>query len=449
MYNWLSKLPVIGEAFRSNEGGVPQQAAMPNPAAAGEAAKAAVTESSKADEEDAKAVTSAIREQEAALSGAIDKAQQYGQAGFDAAVQYQNELRRLEAQLEAGILNETSFGDAARKAKADFDSQIKSLEERNKAAEGITAAIEESTKAGKELGAAAGPIRDQFRQTAEEIKRALEGKLITPEEAKRQTEAAAEAMNEGFKKAGEQKKSVEDIDKAIKDSTKAGKELGAAADGIRNQFVNAANEIKDKVSRGLISPEDARDQMAAATDAMNEELKRLGEDVNFAEKIRDQLKTAGEKVQEELAKIEANQTLSADEKAKAKGNVLEKAREALPGGGQDDPVKKFRKAQQELQDAFRNNVIGQEELLQREARIREELDSSLSDLRDKQETNAQPDRRAVSASNVNSSEGASTFFRLLRGSDDPTKKQLDEMKRQTQLLERVNAALGEQQVVRL
>jgi hypothetical protein len=79
------------------------------------------------------AVNRAIAQQEQHLSTAVDKAQEYGQAGFDAAVEYQTELRRLEEQLQAGILNETAFANAADKAREKFEGQVDAIKDRNKA----------------------------------------------------------------------------------------------------------------------------------------------------------------------------------------------------------------------------------------------------------------------------------------------------------------------------
>lgn len=423
--NALAQLPLIGKAFASSQGGnvgKSEQTKPANDAAAQAAATAeAMKEAAKEEEQAQKSIADAIRSQESALSSAIEKSTQFGQAGFDAAVKYQQELRNLEAQLEAGILNETSFGEAARRAKADFDSQLKSIEERNRAAEDITKELQKSAKAGAELGAAADPIRSQFASAAEQIKKDMEA--------------------------------------------------------------------------GLISPEAAKQRMGEAVDAMNAELKRMGEDQKFAEKIRDSLKTEVQKVQEELDAIDKNQTLTADEKEKAKSQVkdrfsgslpgsdeksaADKFREdqkklteafdagliskddfksrqaklkedlaaALPGAAEKDAADKFREDQKKLKEAFDAGLIDKDEFKNRQAKLKEDLDSSVSDLRDKQERNKQSDRRAVSAVDVNSSEGASTFFRLLRGQDDPTKKQLEEMRKQTRLLERV--AEAETEVVQI
>jgi hypothetical protein len=251
------------------------------------------------------------------------------------------------------------------------------------------------------------------------------------------------------KYAEEQKKASEDIGKKIKDSTKAGAELGAAAEPIRAKFASAAEQIKRDMEAGLISPEAAKEKMGEAVDAMNEELKRLGEDQKFAEKIRDGLKSEMDKVNDELSAIDKNQTLTAAEKEKAKAQVLEKAAASLPGGKEKSPVDKFREDEKKLREAFGSGVIDAAQFRERMGNIQKELEDSVADARDKQERNKGPDRRAIGATDVNSSEGASTFFRLLRGQDDPTKKQLKEMEKQTRLLANVEQALASQEVVNI
>jgi len=341
------------------------------------------------------------------------------------------------------------------------------------------------------------------------------------------------------KTAEEQKKASEDITKEIEKSAQAGKELGAAGQAARDEFAATANAIKSQMESGLIDPEQARKQMAEATDAMNEELKRVGEDVDFAKKMRESMQTEGEKVAAELKKIDDNKTLSPEEKEKAKAQVKEKAAGSLPGG-EKSLTEKFRDDQKKLQDAFDNGVIDEGEFKRRAAdlkktlndalpgaaektpadkfredqkklqeafdggaidsgeldsrsaelkkkmaeslpganektpadkfkedkkklqdaldagaidpetfkervgNLKDELESSVDDVRKNQEG---PDRRANQAVDVNSSEGASTFFRLLRGQDDPTKKQLKELEKQSKLLASVDAALREEQVV--
>jgi len=322
--------------------------------------------------------------------------------------------RRKELEKE----NEAEGKRAEDRAKAIKDSLLSPYDEMQKKVAEVNDLEQRGLLTAEQRAAAEGKIRDEF--------------------AKQDPLAQA-----AVKYAESQKKASEDIATKIRDSAKAGKELGSAADPIRAQFANAAKQIKDDLENGLISPDDAKSRMGEAVDAMNEELKRLGEDQKFAEKIRDSLKTETQKVKEELAEIDKNQTLTAEEKEKAKGQVRDKFTAGLPGAAEKDAADKFREEQKKLKEAFDAKLIDKDEFKARQGRIRDELEASVADAKDKQDRNNQPDRRAVGAVDVNSSEGASTFFRLLRGQDDPTKKQLDEMKRQTRLLERVAEAEAE------
>jgi hypothetical protein len=368
--------------------------------------------------------------------------------------------------------------------KAEADRQKKAEDRANTIKEGLLSPYEKM----QEKIAEVNDLEQRGLLTAEQ--RAAEEAKIRDEFAKQDPLAQSAA-----KYAEEQKKASADISQEIEKSAKAGKDLGAAGQDARDQFASAASEIKDKLDKGLIDPEEARKQMSEAADAMNEELKRVGEDLDFAKKIREGLQTEGQKVAAEIKKIDDNKSLTEEEKDAAKKQVRDKAKESLPGGGEETLADKFNKDRQELQDAFDNGVIDSDELekrtgelkkklteslpgkaeqdasdkfreeqeelrdavdagiidpeqfKERMGNLRSELEDSVADEKDKRERNAGPDRRANQAVDVNSSEGASTFFRLLRGQDDPTKKQLKEMEKQTRLLAKVADDLADTEVI--
>ena len=343
--------------------------------------------------------------------------------------------------LKGGTDREAIEEEMARRKELEKENE----QAQNKAAERAKAMKESLLSPWEQMQQKINEVHDLEKRgllTAQE-RAALENKIT--DEFVAQTPAA-----QALKKIQEdQKKTSEEFANKIRDSAKAGLELGAAADPIRAQFASAAEQIKKDMEAELISPENAKEKMGEAVDAMNEELKRLGEDQKFAEKIRDGFKSEMDKVNEELAAIDKNQTLTAAEKDKAKGQVRDKAAASLPGGNEQSPVDKFKEDQRKLKEAFDKGIIDKDQFKERMGNIRGELEGSIADAKDKQERNAGPDRRAVGATEVNSSEGASTFFRLLRGQDDPTKRQLKEMEKQTRLLANVEQALAEQEVVNI
>ena len=159
-YNAMSKIPILGAAFQSNEGGV--AAAGGAAADAGNAQGAGAPMAAAAEEADN--FTNAIGRQESALSTAIERSQQFGEAGFAAAVTYQTGLRDLEGDLERGILNETSFAQAAEKLRDAFDSQVASMEAK---AAATRALADEDAAAEQANTAAMTKQTDAFFKAAE------------------------------------------------------------------------------------------------------------------------------------------------------------------------------------------------------------------------------------------------------------------------------------------
>ena len=336
------------------------------------------------------------------------------------------------------------------KAGSDADAveaQIKAREDAEKAAEQARRKDEDRAKSIKE--GLITPLEKYKQQLAEANDLYDKGLLPLNDYLGRVAQINGEfqkadpAIQAQLKAQEEQRKVAADLASQVEKAATAGLDLGAAAAPIRAAFDQTAAEIRNNFERGFIDADEAKSQMGQAVDAMNEELKRLGEDQKFAEKIRDGLKTEVQNVQDELDAIDKNQTLSADEKERAKAQVRDKFAVGLPGAQQKDAADKFREDQQKLKDALDAGLITPEQFRERQENIKKEMEDSVAEFRDKQQRNGGVDRRAVGAVDVNSSEGASTFFRLLRGQDEPTKKQLEELRKQTRLLERVAEAGSE------
>jgi len=81
-------------------------------------------------EENAARTLQGLRQQ---INDVVADSARLGQAGFDAALQYQTALEELQRQFEQGVINETTLAAEANKARAIYDDQVKSVEERNKA----------------------------------------------------------------------------------------------------------------------------------------------------------------------------------------------------------------------------------------------------------------------------------------------------------------------------
>jgi hypothetical protein len=279
-YKFMSNVPIIGAAFAgggpnaSVDAGAKQagEAVGAAPAAdvaagADQAAKAAA-EAAKEEEQAVESVNSAIARQEELLSAAIDKSAEFGQAGMDAAVAYQNKLRDLESQLQAGILNETSFANEAKKAKDAFDAETKAIEDRNKAAEeqaqedrrqqeaqqqAQTAATDkyfEATAEAEKFGDQGKKASEEYSAGLMDLNRQLEAGMINTETYKREADKLNKAFDgqvdamEARKKAEE--KRAEEIKRAKEDVAKAGEfqQENVAALGRKSSQSLQGNDIR-------------------------------------------------------------------------------------------------------------------------------------------------------------------------------------------------------------
>jgi phage-related protein len=62
------------------------------------------------------------------INDVVGDSARLGQAGFDAALQYQSAIERLQKQFEQGVFNETTLAAEAKKAREEYDLQVKSIE---------------------------------------------------------------------------------------------------------------------------------------------------------------------------------------------------------------------------------------------------------------------------------------------------------------------------------
>lgn len=170
--NFLATLPVIGGAFASDVGNatvaVDNSAAMADQAKAAEEASKLAEAAMKEEADAVESINKAIERQHGLLSTAINSSAQFGQAGFDAALQYQESLRELDRQLEAGILNETSYANAAAAVADAYNDQTKAIEARNKAAADL---IAEDAKAEQENQNATTKQTDAFFEATKDIEK--------------------------------------------------------------------------------------------------------------------------------------------------------------------------------------------------------------------------------------------------------------------------------------
>lgn len=208
------------------------------------------------------------------LDGAIEKAGEFGQAGFDAAYEFQQSLEDLQEQANSGELNAEQYARGVANATAEYDRQIESLkviqEETRKAAEEAERKAEADKQVADQLLEQARIQRefggDADRAQAAENVAAVEREIaaLSQEEAARSAdgqEVAAEAVRERIaqlQKVREEQQAIADGSAAAAEAEKQRLEDQRA----RIDELLAAGQEQTQVERQII---DVQEQQAQAT----------------------------------------------------------------------------------------------------------------------------------------------------------------------------------------
>jgi hypothetical protein len=131
LQEFLSGIPVIGEAFASAQGGVVKQVSdqVSSAAASTQSLADAVSRLSEEELREADLRQRIVDQFTESVSKAIDESAKFGQAGFDAALQYQEAVDDLKDKLDAGLFNEETFRREAARAGEAFKSELSRIEE--------------------------------------------------------------------------------------------------------------------------------------------------------------------------------------------------------------------------------------------------------------------------------------------------------------------------------
>ena len=276
LLNFLANIPIIGMAFARNEVAPDNSVSVAK---------------MKEEEEAVKSINEAIERQHALLSTAIDSSTKFGQAGFDAALQYQESLKELDRQLEAGILNETSYARAAAGVADAYKEQTNAIEARNKAAADLIAedakgeqanqnaiskqtdAFFKLTKAAEDLGSAGTDAALQYQNALIELNRQLVDGMINEESYARAASLVTDAYNEQTKAIEDRNKAAAELvaedakteqdnqnattkqTDAFFEATKDIEKFGAAGADAAAQYQSGLMDLNEQLRSGMINQE--------------------------------------------------------------------------------------------------------------------------------------------------------------------------------------------------
>lgn len=266
------------------------------------------------------------------LNKAIEESAQFGQAGFDAAYQFQQALAALQRQAEDGILNENAYQQEVERATAAYQSQIATIKD---------AQAEEKKKADEARRAAEAAIEaDQKRADA-----ALERQRIDNEFG-------------GDSKRAEAAKNVLAIENEI---ARAEAELQAARDAGDQDAANAAAARIAQLDQVAAKERDIASGAAQQREEADRKAMQAVEERKRAEEQKaKQVAALEEQYAERAADIEADRldALSRRSNEALTGNDLRSSAGAsqflaLATGREDPAVEEYRKQLRELQDIKR------------------------------------------------------------------------------------------------
>jgi hypothetical protein len=375
-------------------------------------------------EADAQATVAGLR---AEISKAIDDAAQFGQAGFDAALQFQNKIEELGRQFDSDLINEETLRRGVAAANAEYDAQIgkvkqlqdeqrrlidadrarlEGLLEANSAAvqleQDLLAVQREQARVSEQLAAAraAGNAADADAAAARQAELdQLQGKLED------QQLALEQGFGQGFQAA------FQAVDENINALIAKSQEFGQAGFDAALRLQEGIALAQEQASAGILNQEAFNQEVARQQELFNNEIRNIEE----AEKLRAkaaQDRIAAEKRQQDAAlRAQEQYQRQQQQAAEAAANEQRRVQEQI-----------FQYQQKVLEE--------QQKAAEAEAKRQEERLTKLNTL----------GSQTITGSDIRTAEGAALVLNLTANAQDP---RLVQERLQTKLLERIATGIGQ------
>lgn len=375
-------------------------------------------------EADAQATVAGLR---AEISQAIDEATQFGQAGFDAALQFQNKLEELRQQFEGGVINEETLRRGVAAANAEYDAQIgkvKQLQDEQrrlidadraridglleansatvKLEQDLLAVQREQARVSEQLAAAraAGNAADADVAAARQAELdQLQSKLED------QQQALEQGFGQGFQAA------FQAVDKNIDGLIAKSEEFGKAGFNAALRLQEGIAAAQEQASAGILDKTAFDAEVARQQELFNNEIKNLEK----IQKKKDDY-AAGEKAKQEKAQQDA---------LRAQQKYADQQRQAVEAAANEQ-----RRVQEEIFKYQQKVLEEQQKAAEAEAKRQEERLTKLNTL----------GSQTITGSDIRTAEGAALVLQLTANAQDP---RLIQERLQTKLLERIATGIGQ------
>lgn len=273
---------------------------------------------------------------------------------------------------------------------------------------------------------------DQIAESRARLQKAVDDRVITEEEANKALKAQRDSLLQSL---GINKTPVEEFEDAVEKIAENAKELKPeeVAKGLkeaRDRFLSAlgiekspsqqASEALERLQEAFNKNKISLDELAEGTQKVKDTLlQNLGIPLDPVVQLGNRLNDLDEALQDGL--ITQEEFRRGQEEAR---------RAMLPGGDAESPVKQFERDMEAVDRALQEGLIDQPDADQRRLNLQAQLQEDLKPALDR----LAPDRRAVESADVRSKAGVDTFFRILRGNDNPSLKAQLEVARNTRLI---------------
>lgn len=273
---------------------------------------------------------------------------------------------------------------------------------------------------------------EKFAEAREKLTKAVKDGVISDEERNR---ALKKQKDDLLSSLGISKTPAEEWARSIEKLNENASELNP------EEMAKGMAEARDRVLSALSidkSPaESYAEQMKKLTEANNKHAISEEEFAKGAQKAKDSLLQSlgvpldpvaqlGQRLKDLNAAFDAGQI----DKDQFRRGQEEAKRSFLPGSEAESPVKQFERDMKALRDAQQQGMISGDEFASRRLNLQSQLEESLKPALDA----LKPDRRGIEGADSRSKAGVDTFFRILRGNDNPSLKAQLETAKNTRLL---------------
>ncbi len=306
----------------------------------------AAEDSRRATEQENAAAAKAVESVRAQLAIAIEDSARFGQAGFDAALKYQNAIGELEQQFGKRIINEATLKQNAAAAAAEYQKQVDAFTKIEQLQRNIAAADEQrlaqlvaAQRETKQVETDLEFVLRQQKQLVEEIADARERGAVMAADAatarlaqldqiqaklEEQEQALEQGFGDGFAMAFEATDKT--IDGLIEKATQFGN-VGALAAQALEQGVARAQQ---QASAGILTAETYQKEVERQQDLFNQRLAAAQRVEDFlASKIDERQKAELEAVKqlEERKKQAAVNIQALEARIQTEQKAIEEARD--------------------------------------------------------------------------------------------------------------------------